>query len=64
MYTFHNSGSITSFNPRQTAKTQFGQPRQTMLEMYTDLVRTSGRRDVFILDNKGNEVVVEQAAAA
>lgn len=52
-YTFHNRGSIVSFNPN---KRMFENGGITMLDYHMELVRDAGRRDVFILDHKGREV--------
>lgn len=54
-FTLHNSGTITSFNPDKTIIGLDGKP-VSMLEFNKELVRNSGRRDVFILDHKGREV--------
>jgi hypothetical protein len=49
-YTFHNRGSIKSFNPN--ARSGNG----TLLDLHMDLVRSANDRAVFILDHKGREV--------
>ncbi len=57
-YTFHNRGSVTSFNPQKKSG------NITLLDLHMDLVRDAGRRDVYILDNKGREVECNVAQAA
>ena len=49
-FTFHNSGTSISFVPTRESN------GETLLAFYQDLVRTAGRRDVYIMDNKGREV--------
>lgn len=53
-YTFYNRGVPTPFNPDKKT-TALGQP-MTMLELHKELVRSAGRRDVFITDHKGRDV--------
>ena len=54
-YTFHNMGTVTSFAPN---KTTFGDngARMSMLDFHKELVRQSGRKDVYIMDHKGRDV--------
>ena len=53
-YTFHNGGSVTSFNPKK--RLYIGTVAVNALDMHAELVRDAGRPDVFILDNKGRYV--------
>lgn len=61
-YTFFNQGVTTPFNPHKKT-TVLGQT-MTTLELHQDLVRAAGRRDVYILDNKGMEVDCKPVAKA
>lgn len=49
-FTFHNSGSITTFNPSRDMG------GEKALDFYKGLVSTSGRKDVYIVDHKGRDV--------
>lgn len=50
VYTYHNTGSISVFNPQA----RIGD--QTELDFYLDIVAKANRPDVFILNHKGKEV--------
>lgn len=54
-YTFHNSGTVTSFTPDKLTKDNAGN-RVTTLELHKELVREANRRDVYIMDHKGRDV--------
>ena len=60
LYTFYNQGSISSFNPDKLIVGPKG--RQTTLEFHLDIVRESQRRDVYIVDHRGREVQLTEAA--
>jgi hypothetical protein len=62
LYTFHNRGTVTSFNPDKKTKDDDGKTI-TLLEFHKELVRTSGKRDVFILNHKGREVFDQPVTA-
>lgn len=61
-YTFYNQGVPTPFNPDKKT-TVLGQT-MTMLDLHKDLVRSAGRRDVFITDHKGRDVDCSLPVAA
>ena len=66
-YTFFNGGTRTEFRPTRVARDRWGQEvlkpdgtKMTMLEFYVEMVETSERRDVYILDDKGREVTIQK----
>lgn len=61
-YTFYNRGAVSTFNPKQTVKGPDGSSI-TMLDFHKELVHTTGRRDVYITDNKGREVSCDMEIA-
>lgn len=58
LYTFYNRGSVTQFNPDRKVKAPDGS-FTTLLELHKELVRDAGRRDVYITNHKGREVLIE-----
>lgn len=56
VYTFHNTGNTSQFNPHG----RIGD--QTELEFYLDLVARAQRPDVFVLSNKGKEILAPEHA--
>lgn len=56
LYTFSNRGTLTTFNPKKVVMAPSGD-RTTALAFYEDMVRDAERRDVYITDHKGREVI-------
>ena len=54
-YTFFNQGTVTTFNPEKKTTGRDGSSI-SLLEFHQQLVAESGRKDVYILNQKGKEV--------
>jgi hypothetical protein len=58
-FTFHNQGTIAFFNPGKKSTDSRGNVT-TLLELHKELVRNASRKDVYILNNRGREVPIEE----
>ena len=54
-FTFHNNGTITSFNPNKMTKDSSGK-RILCIDLHKELVRAANKRSVYIMDQKGRDV--------
>lgn len=61
LFTFHNRGSVTPFNPTRKVKGPDGSST-TLLDVNKELVREAARPDVYIINSKGREVLIETLA--
>lgn len=57
-YTFFNSGSMFTFDPRGQVKAENSNTLMNALDFHKDLVRLHNNPTCYILDNKGNSVAV------
>lgn len=55
-YTYHSAGTVTPFNPDSSVKGPDGAVAKA-LDIHLELVEQADRRDVYILDHKGREVL-------
>lgn len=56
-FTFHNRGTVDSFNPDKRVPDPFNASKQiSQLKANKMIVETMNCPDVYILDNQGNEV--------
>lgn len=57
MFTFHNRGTVDSFNPDKRVPDPFNASKQiSQLKANKIIVETMNCPDVYILDNQGKEV--------
>lgn len=62
-FIFYNRGSITPFSPNQKVKGPDGN-MTTLLEFHKQLVIDADRRDVYLTNHKGKEVICRELLEA
>jgi hypothetical protein len=62
-YTFCNSGNYFEFNPEDKIFPYSNKPSVTNLDFYKTIVLSSKRKDIYIMDEYGNQLWTDETYA-